>query len=438
MRVVDDDGEVLPRLHELEAPGHRRERAERRADVRGRDVLRERRAHGAHDVVDIEDARDVQRELHAAERRMDEREARAVCAHVDILGAQRRLRRVDGVGEVVALRVREHARARFVVDVHDGRLALLHARLAHMVEEARLRAHVVLERLMVVEMILREVREDRRIELDARDAVLVERVGGDLHDDVVHARVAHARERVLQLDDIRRRVVDGQHLVLDHDLDRADEADLVARVAQDSAREVARRRLAVRARDADDAQRARGIVMEIRHDRVERRIELRHAQHRDARGRRERMPLRREHGEGALLHRLRDELRAVHMHAGNRHEQRPRAHLARVVLDACDLYLLTAAVDVRALHERCELAKCLHILLLLTGSPPSARPGFLPRRALVCMSLGRLSYELLLKNRPLLYNGTSDFCRGKMTSCRKKCSRAKCSAQPPALQTLSQ
>ena len=37
------------------------------------------------------------------------------------------------------------------------------------------------------------------------------------------------------------------------------------------------------------------------------------------------------------------------------------------------------------------------------------------------------------RNRPLLYNGTSDFCREKMTSCRKKCSRAKRSAQPPVL-----
>ena len=203
---------------------------------------------------------------------MIQREPRPTGEHVDVRGAQVGSRVIDGIGNMLAFSMLQHRLARRIVNVHDSRLALLFTRLAHLIEELRLREHVVLHRLVIVEMILREVREHGRIELDARDALLVQRMTGDFHDHVVHTLFAHHSQRLLQLDHIRRRVVDGVDLILDHDLNCADETHFIARMAQNTARDVARRRLAVRARDADDAHGLTWIIVEIRHDRIERRL----------------------------------------------------------------------------------------------------------------------------------------------------------------------
>ena len=358
MRVVNDDRKILPALDELETSRHGREAFEHGADMLGRDVLGECRTDGAHDIVDIEDARDVERELHFAKGAMIQREMRAVRPHVDVRRAQVGVFRMDAVRQMSAGRMLKHRLACRIVDVDDGCLALLRARLADVLEELRLRELVIFHRLVVVEMILREIREDGRVELDASDAILVERVRRDLHDDVVHALRLHERERVLELDNVRRRVVDGQHLVLDHDLNRANEADLLARMAQDGAREVARRRLAIRARDADDAHRARRIIMEIRHHRVERALQLRHDELGDAL-RHLGILARRQHGDSARLHGLRDERVAVDMYARNRDEERALFDFARIVLDARDFFINTDNLGAR--DERGELAEFLHL-----------------------------------------------------------------------------
>ena len=300
----------------------------------------------------------MERKLHFAKRAMIQREMRTVRPHVDVRRAQVGVFRMDAVCQMTAGRMVEHRLACRIVDVDDGRLALLRARLADVLEELRFRELVVFHRLVVVEMILREIRKDRRVELDACDAVLVERMRRDLHDDIVHALRLHERERVLEFDDVRRRVVNRQHLVLDHDLDRANEADLLARMAQDRAREVARRRLAIRARDADDAHRARRIIMEIRHHRVKRALQLRHDELGDAL-RHLGILARRQHGDSARLHGLRDERVTIDMHARNRNKERPLFDLARIVLDARDFFINTDNLGAR--DERGELAEFLHL-----------------------------------------------------------------------------
>ena len=323
-------------------------------------MLRQSCADRAHDIVDIEDTRDVEFQRHLAEALMMQHELRTVCVDEDVRRAQVGFL-LDGIRQVLALRVLEHRRAGRIVDVDDGRLTLLAAWLRHVVEELRLREHVVLERLMVVEVVLREVREDSRVELDARHAVLVERVRRDFHDDVVHALVAHHRERVLELDNIRRRIVDGQHLILNHDLDRANQADLVASLAQDGARDVTRRRLAVRARDAHDAHLARRIIVKVRHDRVERRLQFLDAQHRDA-FRHLDVLARRHDGACARRDCLRDELVAVDMDARDADEERALLHLARIMLNARDDRIAIPDDD-SIRQEICQLTDSFHVII---------------------------------------------------------------------------
>lgn len=338
-------------------------------------MLRKSRADGAHDIVDIEDARDVEREFHLAEALVMEHELRAVRMDEDVRRAQVGFL-LDGIRQMLAFCMCEHRRTGCIVDVDDSRLALLAALLRHMIEELRLREHVVLERLVVVEVILREIREDSRVKLDARYAVLVERVRRDFHDDVVHALVAHHRQRVLQLDDIRRRIVDWQHLILDHDLDRANESDLIACLAQDGARDVARRRLAVRARDAHDAHLARRVVVEVRHDRVERRLQLLDAQHRDALRHLD-ILARRHDGACARRDSLRDELVAVNVDARDADEERALLHLARIVLDARDDRIAISDDD-SILQEICQLTDSFHCISSPRLRLRSCRRGPLP------------------------------------------------------------
>ncbi len=97
--------------------------------------------------------------------------------------------------------------------------------------------------------------------------------------------------------------------------------------------------------------------MEKRHHRIERRLELRHDELCDAL-RHLGVLARRQNGDSARLHGLRDERVPVDMHARNGDEQRPRLHLARIVLDARDFFINT--YDLGARNERSELAEFLH------------------------------------------------------------------------------
>ena len=108
-------------------------------------------------------------------------------------------------------------------------------RAAETLEKLRFRGEIILHRLMVVEMVLCEIREHRRVELAARYAVLRQRVGRDLHHDVLDAFFDHARQQPLEIDDIRRRVLTRQPFLFDHRLDRADQADFMARMPQNRA-----------------------------------------------------------------------------------------------------------------------------------------------------------------------------------------------------------
>ena len=63
-----------------------------------------------------------------------------------------------------------------VVDVDDGGFILLVTSARHHVEKSSLRPQIIFHRAVEVQMVLREVREYRRIELDARHPVFNERM----------------------------------------------------------------------------------------------------------------------------------------------------------------------------------------------------------------------------------------------------------------------
>ena len=171
--------------------------------------------------------------------------ARAVCGWgVD--------RVADGVRVVV-----EQAAAVGVVGVDDGDRG---SRL----EEGALGGEVGLHVWMKVEVVLRQVREHRRGEVNRVSAVQRERVRGDLHRAGAVARVAHRCEARLQVDRLGGRVNHLSVEAADHGLDRSEQRALLAGRLEDLARQKGCRRLAVRSGDPDDAQRAAWIAEEAR------------------------------------------------------------------------------------------------------------------------------------------------------------------------------
>ena len=55
----------------------------------------------------------------------------------------------------------------------------------HIVEEELLAAQILLEGFVIVQVVVRDVGEDTALEADARNAILCQRVGADLHETVL-------------------------------------------------------------------------------------------------------------------------------------------------------------------------------------------------------------------------------------------------------------
>ena len=204
-------------------------------------------------------------------------------------------------------------------------------------------------------MVLREVGEHRRIKFDTGHTVLVERMGGNLHDHIVHALVPHDGQRVLQFHHIRRRIVNGEYFFLHHNLNGTDKPHLITSFAQDGADKIAGRGLAIGARNADYPHLLRRVVMEERHDNVQSRFQLRHLQ--DSNTFRHVHRLSRAGGQDGLcplLHSLRNKLMTIHMEAFYAHKECTLCCLAGVMLNSLDLYILIAG-NYRTIYQFCQL-----------------------------------------------------------------------------------
>jgi hypothetical protein len=127
-------------------------------------------------------------------------------------------------------------------------------RRGEQLEEPSLGEPVVLEGAVEVEMILRQVREDRHVERQAVGAREGQRVRRHLHRHAADAAVAHVREHRLQIERLGRRLVGRACLVAEHVADRADHAGGQAVRAEQRLDQIRGRRLAVRASDADERQ----------------------------------------------------------------------------------------------------------------------------------------------------------------------------------------
>ena len=265
---------------------------------------------------------------------------------------------VDRIGQMLAACMLQHRLAGCIIDIDHSRLARLDARLRNQLKESGLGQLVILKCLMIIQVILGQIREYRRVELDTGDTVLVQRMRRDLHDHIVHALIAHGSQRMLKLHHIRSRVMDREYLILHHDLDCADKPDLIAGMTQDSPRDVACRRLAIRARNTDHTHAAGRVIMEERNNQIQRRLQFWYAE--DSHARRNLKILTGcQHSLRTGLDCLRNEHMPIHMNAGNADEQRTIFDFTGIMLNPRNLRFFIADND-STRYELCQLTDCFH------------------------------------------------------------------------------
>ena len=140
-----------------------------------------------------------------------------------------------------------------VVGVHDRPRRVLRR------EEPRLRLEVRLHRAVEVQVVLRQVREDRDVEHDAVHAVLLERVRRHLQRRPPDASVAHPRQQPVQVGRLRRRARQRDRFAGDARAGGPDDAGGPAGGLEDRRQQIGDGRLAVRAGHADRGHRRRRI-----------------------------------------------------------------------------------------------------------------------------------------------------------------------------------
>ena len=172
---------------------------------------------------------------------------------------------VDRVGDGPSSR-RDHVEAATIVHVdhRDGALG-------QQLEQPPLRGEVRLHVAVEIEVVARQVGEDAGGKSQPVDAAERERVRRDFHHTRAAAFDQHLAQHALQLGRFGRRARRVELALVDAIADRADATARHAGGFENRRQHVRGRRLAVRARDADEEQLLARIVVEGRRQRRQRR-----------------------------------------------------------------------------------------------------------------------------------------------------------------------
>ena len=152
------------------------------------------------------------------------------------------------------------ARTPIVIHVDDG------VPQARRGEQPVFRLGVSLHGAVVIEVVAREVGEDRDVVLDARDAALVEAVARHLHRDAARAAAQVIGEQALQHDRVRGGVLRLDALAHEAVAERADDRRAPAQAVEGGSDPLRHRGLAVGARHARHPQRFGGIAEHVSRD----------------------------------------------------------------------------------------------------------------------------------------------------------------------------
>ncbi len=126
-------------------------------------------------------------------------------------------------------------------------------------KEAGLALEIVIHCLMVIEMIRSTIGENPDIEMASLYSVLMQGMGGDLHDDMGDPLLQHVLQHLLEVigfGGCRCRPVDGSFKMV---VDGSDNAGFETGPSQDGFGKICRGGFPIRAGDADKGHFGRGV-----------------------------------------------------------------------------------------------------------------------------------------------------------------------------------
>ena len=186
---------------------------------------------------------------------------------------------------------------------------------------------------MVIEVIARQVREDRGIEATTRHPVLAQRVRGDLHRDPPAAGSSHVDQGAVEFHGRRRRHRRRALLARPALADRTENTHAHAGRAEHVVEKIGATGLAIGSRNADQVHALGRVAERERRNNTGRADDVVNENARDTVGR----DVARAHGShGAGRERVGDVLRPVGPRAGQRQEHVSRTNRARVLRNSGD------------------------------------------------------------------------------------------------------
>src|SRR6185437_7393074 len=244
VRVVNDDAEACAfrACYDLEAAGNLAQRRSRTCDLFERQAASESGAHGREEVIDIHAA--AQWRLNG-DRSVGSDEVEAGVTHCEVqVGRKvRRVRRIKSIAHQLNIcRWIEHLCGVGIILVDDGDPR---RRSTDTRKDLRLRTRVGFHRAVEVEVVLREVGEDRDIYRQAPDTFLFERMRAHLHHGLSAPGLHAFSKNRIDVAAFRSGVVGGTNLSRDVGLDRAEQNALAADAREKLFEEKGRGRLAV-------------------------------------------------------------------------------------------------------------------------------------------------------------------------------------------------
>jgi hypothetical protein len=186
---------------------------------------------------------------------------------------------------------------------------------------------------MVVEMITRQVCENRDFKWNSINALLLESVGRHFQHRFRTSDIHCLRENLVQFEGFRRRMRSRKHFLPDAILDGADQSDLATCSQQHPAEDERRRGLAVRASDASDRQLLRGMAVEVGAEPGQCQTTMRHSRPRNSFERQSGVA---HHGHSSIGNCLIDVAVAVGGLATHGDETPPWLHPAAIVVQPGD------------------------------------------------------------------------------------------------------
>ena len=158
-------------------------------------------------------------------------------------------RALAGVGDHLRGGILDHHGTVLVIDIDDRVRGL-----REVVEEELLAAEILREGLVVVQVVVGEVGEDARGELEARHALLLHTDGTHFHEAVPATCIDHLGEEAVDGDRVGRRVGGLQPAVVHVVGDRGQQAAGMAQGLEQAVQQGDGRGLPVRSRDAHERQ----------------------------------------------------------------------------------------------------------------------------------------------------------------------------------------